>query len=606
MKFPGFIGGSYQSRSLAADAQRSMNLYPERVESSSGRNAAAMFTRPGFTLFCAPNAGPGRGLWAGENRLFAASGSHLFEVLNDATSNDRGSIGNDTNPVIIIPNGGQLGIISAGKFLYDAGSGPVQAEFNQQSGVVNTAGTAVTWVSGDEFLDAGPNGTLNIVAGEQIVINGTTYVVASVTDATHLVLTGSAGTQTGKAYSVGFLVGTVNTSGTAVTWASGDEFDVLHMAGASININGTSYTIASVTDATHLTLSSSAGTQTGVKYSSNPIVTASSGGYLDGYAVIADAFNSRTWRVSAIDDFSRWDEADFALKNAYPDNLTAIRTDHEEIYLWGSEESTEVWRNTGAANFPFERDPSAVMHYGSHAPYAGVRLGQGVAWLTKDQERGTLQAVYAQGYVPKRISTHAVEDAWRQYTKLTDATGYSKMENGHDLWIINFPTANHTWAYDLTEDQWHERGYWNGSGWDLQRAWFHAYVDLGSGLKHFVQDGQNGNIYVESEATTTDNGTAIHWQRTCPYAADEDENIAQFRFELDAASGLGSPKLDWSDDKGASYGNQLSPRPPVKLKNGYQYTWARLGAGKHRIYRLQGTGPAYLINTYLRAAAGAK
>lgn len=77
--------------------------------------------------------------------------------------------------------------------------------------------------------------------------------------------------------------GTVNTSGTTVTWATGDQFgmdfaDATHSSGWSqatsgagnqLVINGTGYTIAShdpASSATVLTVGASAGTQTGVTY----------------------------------------------------------------------------------------------------------------------------------------------------------------------------------------------------------------------------------------------------------------------------------------------------------------------------------------------------
>jgi hypothetical protein len=60
--------------------------------------------------------------------------------------------------------------------------------------------------------------------------------------------------------------GTVNTSGTTVTWASGMHFQLWWAAGSQISINGTMYTILSVTSATSITLTTSAGTQTGVPY----------------------------------------------------------------------------------------------------------------------------------------------------------------------------------------------------------------------------------------------------------------------------------------------------------------------------------------------------
>lgn len=68
----------------------------------------------------------------------------------------------------------------------------------------------------------------------------------------------------GGAY--GYASGTVNTSGTAVTWVSGNVFNVGWLSGATIRINGTAYLISSVADTTHLTLQSSAGTQSAVAY----------------------------------------------------------------------------------------------------------------------------------------------------------------------------------------------------------------------------------------------------------------------------------------------------------------------------------------------------
>jgi hypothetical protein len=61
--------------------------------------------------------------------------------------------------------------------------------------------------------------------------------------------------------------GTVNTSGTSVTWESGMHFQLWWAPGSQISVNGTMYTIVSVPSVTTITVSTSAGTQTGVSYS---------------------------------------------------------------------------------------------------------------------------------------------------------------------------------------------------------------------------------------------------------------------------------------------------------------------------------------------------
>ncbi len=59
--------------------------------------------------------------------------------------------------------------------------------------------------------------------------------------------------------------GKVDTSGSTVTWRSGDKFTGM-TAGAAIRINGVNYTVSTVDSQIQVTLTSSAGTQTDVKY----------------------------------------------------------------------------------------------------------------------------------------------------------------------------------------------------------------------------------------------------------------------------------------------------------------------------------------------------
>jgi hypothetical protein len=64
------------------------------------------------------------------------------------------------------------------------------------TGTVTTSSTTVTWVSGTQFVTDGA------WVGLTITINGVAYVISSVSSATSLALTASAGTQTAVAFSV--------------------------------------------------------------------------------------------------------------------------------------------------------------------------------------------------------------------------------------------------------------------------------------------------------------------------------------------------------------------------------------------------------------------
>ncbi|MGI9102255.1 MAG: hypothetical protein ACR2IF_07395 [Terriglobales bacterium] len=65
------------------------------------------------------------------------------------------------------------------------------------------------------------------------------------------------------------LSGTVNTNGTAVTWLSGNDFSSLFAPSQPIIINGVQYVVQVINSATSLTLTTSAGNQSGVAYSAS-------------------------------------------------------------------------------------------------------------------------------------------------------------------------------------------------------------------------------------------------------------------------------------------------------------------------------------------------
>lgn len=91
--------------------------------------------------------------------------------------------------------------------------------------------------------------------------------------------------------------GTVNTSGTAVTWVSGNKFDT-GMAGLPIWINNTQFTVSIVTSPTTLTLTATAGTLTGVGYffySARTNVGGLVGAFTDASGIIISTFDWASW-----------------------------------------------------------------------------------------------------------------------------------------------------------------------------------------------------------------------------------------------------------------------------------------------------------------------
>jgi len=97
-----------------------------------------------------------------------------------------------------------------------------------------------------------------------------------------------------------------------------------------------------------------------------------------------------------------------------------------------------------------------------------------------------------EGYKPNRISTHAVEQSLlNQY--IDDAIAWTYQLEGHECYVVTFPTIDITWCYDTASQMWHKMLAWNSDGSltsgieaNVQRyfkAWF------------WLESYQNGKIY---------------------------------------------------------------------------------------------------------------
>lgn len=617
-KFPGFIGGSYLSASVNAACDRAINLYPEVLENGGSSKSVGMLracpgiTNPLLTLPTSPvraMLSAGAPLTTGA-RLFAVSGSKLYECFAGGTYTELGDVGNDGKPAQIFLNGTQLWCVSAGSSYLHDGVSLTQPRFVGYRGVVDTAGTAVTWVEGSRFDAA--------LASQTVYIAGSPYTVATITDDKHLTLTGTAGTQTGAEFIAYLITGTCDMSLTKVTWRSGPMFTSA-MVGQAITISGVSFTVASVEDASHLTVSASL-----VYFSGAPWATATTGSiaartgaYLGGY-FIAAAPDSKQFNVCDVYDGKTWDPLDYELKAGYPDNIGALLADHEELWIFG-ESSTELWGpnpNISTTNtFPFAKNQSGSMPIGTAGSFSPVSTRNGPAWIGADL-RGQPVAYKAQGFAPVRISTHAVESVWSTYGTIADVEGFVYELDGHEFIQWTFPTADATWVYDVTASaqfgrpMWHERQSYDGADLHRHRARCHAYV---WGL-HLVGDYQTGAIYQMSSARYDDDGNTMYCIRVFPHLCEE--RVRQFysRFQLDLETGRGTGALtvtlDWSDDGGHTWKSPLSQ--VIDLTAGGDPNYAarcifnRLGSSRDRVFRVQviGLGPKNLINAYLDFLTG--
>lgn len=293
-----------------------------------------------------------------------------------------------------------------------------------------------------------------------------------------------------------------------------------------------------------------------------------------------------------------------------PDNIVSLIAWNRYISLLG-EKTSETWQDVGTFPFPFAIIPGASMQHGCAAQDSVARFGETIAFLARD-DRGRNVVVQMVGFAPKRISTHAVENAISKYSTTSDAIGMSYQQGGHEFYLLTFPIADVTWCYDLATQLWHKRA-WRDPNNILHRHRANCIATFNGQV--IVGDWENGNIYAFSQTTYTDNGVAIPCIRRCPHLTQDlrwqffHQLQIQFQPGVGLQSGQGSDPvalLRWSDDGGSTYGNVHTANigKVGAYKNRCQ--WQRLGSARDRIFEVTVTDPVYrvIVSANLNASPG--
>jgi hypothetical protein len=322
-------------------------------------------------------------------------------------------------------------------------------------------------------------------------------------------------------------------------------------------------------------------------------------GYLDGYFVFNEPNSQKVWVTSLLDGLSV-DPLDFASAEGSPDGLVSLIIDHREAWLFGTN-SVEVWYDAGLQDFPLQRIQGAFNEIGCIAPYSVAKLDNGIFWLGADA-RGRGIVYRANGYTGVRVSTHAVEWHIQQYANMGDAVAYTYQQDGHSFYVLNFPSANTTWVYDVATNAWHERAGFVAGEFTRHRS----NCQMSFNNEIVVGDFENGNIYAFDLDVYADNGSIQKWLRSwraIPTGQNTLRRTAQHTLQLNCESGVGlndgqgsDPQvmLRWSDDGGHTWSNEHWSGMG-KIGQYYRRVfWRRLGMTvklRDRVYEVSATDP---------------
>lgn len=357
--------------------------------------------------------------------------------------------------------------------------------------------------------------------------------------------------------------------------------------------------------------------------------------FMDGYFV----FNypaSGSFMITSLYDGTSVDALDIATAERDPDKLTALASDHGELWLFG-ESTTEVYYNSGNADFPFERISGTVIEEGIAARWSVAKMDNSLCWLAQGKS-GKGYVVRAQGYTPQIISTRALEYQISTYPTIADAYAFSYTMEGHKFYVLTFPSGNATWVYDAATGMWHERSSYGVGRW---RAGSYAFLNG----RHYVGDYLDGDIYELSMTAYTDRGDPIERIRAGQYVHKSNRPLVFHRLTIDMETGTGdsnystgefiwyrldgtfpldgtrklggdlmlggsvnpSAMLRWSDDGGHTWSNEHWVGIGKVGEYRKQAIWNRLGrADQSRVFELKITDPVKvtIIDAHVELTAG--
>ena len=622
----GFVGASYEAPSIYQDAQECINFFPEvdPTKPQGDRGVVALYPTPGLSsLVLFQNQQEVRGMvtLSGGSILVAVCGPYVYAITSNFIGTLVGQLNTSTGRVGITDNGVNAYIVDGTNRYTWRISSPSSAVFTGSISGTTLTVTAITngtiaagqslfgvGVTNETVITAlgsgsGGIGTYTINLSQTVTSRqmNSTAVAAKVTGSI------SGTTLTVTAVTSGTLYVGQTIQGTGVT-----ALTIITALGTGSGGTGT-YTIS-----TSQTVSST--TLYGLNFSQMPTSDgAFTGGtnvdIVDNYFVYNRPSTQQFGCSNVLSPISG--STNFSSKDGAPDNLVTLIVDHREIYLLG-ETSSEVWVDQGTSPFPFTRIPGTSTQHGIVAPFSMARLGNSFAYLSKNN-RGTAQIVQMNGYVPQRISTHAVENTLTGQT-ITDAVAWTYQLEGHEVYVISFPSIQLTWCYDVATQMWHKWLYTNNLG-QYERcrgncaAVFQGYVLVG--------DYSNGKIYHLDRNIYTDDGQNVKRIRRAPHLTTDlqrqyfEELQIQFQPGV-GLSGITTPLNDevvgadpqamlrWSNDGGSTWSNEHWTTIGQIGKYNNRAIWRRLGWSRDRIFEVTVSDPvkAVIVSANLKMTAG--
>lgn len=320
--------------------------------------------------------------------------------------------------------------------------------------------------------------------------------------------------------------------------------------------------------------------------------------FQDGYFIVTEKDTAKFW-ISNLNDGTAWEALDNTTVESSPDNLVGLKSDSSNLWLFGTK-TTEVFRNTGNATFPFQRISGAIVETGCASQHTIQEIDNRLFWLGSD-ENGDAIVWASNGYSAQRVSTRAIEKLIAESTNFNESYAWVYHERGSAFYVLQIKGLATTPVLDVATGLWHERTHLNPtSGVEEQhRGSCHIFFNK----KHLVGDRLTNQIYEMSLDYYSDNGEEINRERITPHYDQEKALVTHAQFELDMETGVGTQSgqgsdpqvmLQYSDDGGRTYSAELWRDLGKVGAYRTRVKWNKLGRSRDRVYRIRITDPVFV------------
>lgn len=151
------------------------------------------------------------------------------------------------------------------------------------------------------------------------------------------------------------------------------------------------------------------------------------------------------------------------------DNINCLINCNNYLWLFGYN-SCEIHYDTGDFNGQlFARYQGAILNIGCKAPHSVAVFNNNIFFLATDIT-GNLGVYSNEGMSLVKISTVGIDQIINEMSDWSDCIGYTYAQNSHQYYVMQFPRADKTYVYDISNGSWHERTYLDKST-GLLHAW---------------------------------------------------------------------------------------------------------------------------------------